>query len=209
MAVRSAGLGADCGAATAARTENQTETTPKSLSIFARIAHDVLGCPTSCRQIDCRTDETKRVRPLRNFRLKHRSLLMSRVGHDWPRSSTWLQACPMVWECPREGRTYRSYEIGIAKAFFVGYASVACRRLYAGWRRTLLLAFSAFMSGLALRRSFSTAQMASRRTGQRERTDSGHCYPLCATNRSAADWGQRRVTQFWVGSLWSTSRKFG
>jgi len=105
----------------------------------------------------------------------------------------------MVWECPREGRTYRGYEIGIAKAFFVGYAFVACRRLYAGRRRTLLLASSAFMSALALRRSFSTAQMASRRTGQRERTDSVHCYALCATNRSAADWGQRRVTQFWVG----------
>jgi hypothetical protein len=53
----------------------------------------------------------------------------------------------MAWECPREGRTYRSYEIGIAKAFFVGYAFLACRRLYAGGRRTLLLAFCAFMSG--------------------------------------------------------------
>jgi len=113
----------------------------------------------------------------------------------------------MVWECPREGRTYRGYEIGIAKAFFVGYAFVACRRLYAGRRRTLLLASSAFMSALALRRSFSTAQMASRRTGQRERTDSVHCYALCATNRSAADWEQRRVTQFWVGSLWCIKQK--
>jgi hypothetical protein len=83
MALRSAALGTDGGAATAARTENQTETTPRTLSIFARIAHDVLGSPTSCRQIDYRTDETKRVRPLRNFRLKHRSLLMSRVGARW------------------------------------------------------------------------------------------------------------------------------
>jgi len=106
------------------------------------------------------------------------------------------ERAPWYGECPREGRTYRSYEIGIAKAFFVGYTFVACRGLYAGGRGTLLLAFSAFMSGLALRRSFRTAQMASRRTGQRERTDSGHCYALWATNRLRADWGQRRVAQF-------------
>jgi hypothetical protein len=59
-------------------------------------------CPVNDRH--CRTDATEVVRPLRNLRLKHRSLLKSHAEHDWPRSSsTGLQAYPIVWESSRLG----------------------------------------------------------------------------------------------------------
>jgi hypothetical protein len=86
------------------------------------------------------------------------------------------RACPMVWECSREGRTYRSYEIGIAKAFFVGYAFVACRRLYAGRRRKLLLASSAFMS--VWHRTYLSARLKwlSRHGGRKNAANRAHRY---------------------------------
>src|SRR5271157_2655447 len=41
-------------------------------------------CPVN--DCHCRTDTSEVVRPLCNFRLRHRSLLRATVGQDWPRS---------------------------------------------------------------------------------------------------------------------------